>query len=260
MRLPQQARRRTSGAERFRPALVLLAVLLSLGVARAGDPWKEKAYREWNEKDVKKVLTDSPWARTVHVNAVWKQGGSADDERALSTGGLRVGETGAAPRGAGGPRSAEEPPIPQALFHIRWVSAQTIRQAMARSAVLSGKVGAEEADRFWERRSEQHVIAIVGQDMRPFARVHEDSLKSATYLIVKSSRQKLAPSRVEIHRAPDGTTVTAVAFSFARTSPSGEELIGPDEKDLEFSCEANRVLFKTNFNVQKMTGKNGLDL
>ena len=103
-------------------------------------------------------------------------------------------------------------------------------------------------------------MAIVGEDMRPFSKATEDSLKEATYLMVKSSKQRLAPAKVEIHRAQDGKRVTSVVFFFTRKAASGEALIAPAEKDLEFSSESNHALFKTNFSPQKMTGKEGLDL
>lgn len=41
----------------------LLTILLSAAFLWAGDPWKEKPYTEWTERDIAKVNQDSPWAK-----------------------------------------------------------------------------------------------------------------------------------------------------------------------------------------------------
>jgi len=44
---------------------VWLFIVLSCGVAAAQskDFWQVKDYRQWNEKECKKLLEDSPWAQ-----------------------------------------------------------------------------------------------------------------------------------------------------------------------------------------------------
>src|SRR5689334_13513688 len=34
--------------------------------ATGGQPWKEKPASDWTDADAREVLTDSPWAKTVH--------------------------------------------------------------------------------------------------------------------------------------------------------------------------------------------------
>src|ERR1700751_1695907 len=65
----------------------------------ASDPWKSKSYQQWDEKDVKKVLDDSPWAKVTQVDATWQKGGSAS---APSSGLPQGSSAGAAPGGGGG--------------------------------------------------------------------------------------------------------------------------------------------------------------
>ena len=131
---------------------------------------------------------------------------------------------------------------------------------MARNAVLTGRAEEDAAESFAEQRPDEYVVAIVGEDMRPFGRAQAEALKESTYLLVKGSRQKLAPTKVEIRRSSDGRRVNAAVFYFSRTSASGEPVVSSGEKDVEFKCEVNRVLFKTNFNPQKMAAKQGQDL
>ena len=64
-----------------------IACLAYAVAAWAGDPWKDKTYKEWNEIEANKILTDSPWARPVVVVASWRIGGKAlSDAGAQHTG------------------------------------------------------------------------------------------------------------------------------------------------------------------------------
>src|ERR1700732_3783677 len=48
--------------------LVVLAAVVFAG----NDPWKAKPYQQWDEKDVRKILGDSPWSKVIQVDATWK--------------------------------------------------------------------------------------------------------------------------------------------------------------------------------------------
>src|SRR5207247_4213385 len=51
----------------MRRIAVTAAVFLFAIEVWAGDPWKEKSYRDWSEKDVYKILNDSPWAKRIEA-------------------------------------------------------------------------------------------------------------------------------------------------------------------------------------------------
>jgi hypothetical protein len=54
---------------KFRATLsTVLLVLFGSGVLWAGDPWKEKPYTEWTEKDCIKILQKSPWGKRVLID------------------------------------------------------------------------------------------------------------------------------------------------------------------------------------------------
>ena len=46
----------------------MLLVFLGSGVLWAGDPWKEKPYTEWTEKDCMKILQKSPWGKRILID------------------------------------------------------------------------------------------------------------------------------------------------------------------------------------------------
>jgi hypothetical protein len=149
---------------------------------------------------------------------------------------------------------------PRATFLVRWSSAATVRQAMIRSAVLRGTMTAEEGEKYLEHRATEYEILVSGESMEPFARTDEFLLKQKSYLRLKSSKQKLPPTRVTFERADDGKTLRRVVFRFAKTTEAGEVAIPASEKNVEFFCPAGPVSIQTTFDLRKMVGKEGADL
>ena len=54
-------------------AIIVLAALAFAGT----EVWKAKPYQQWDQKDVSKILGDSPWSKIVQVEAPWTIGKSA---------------------------------------------------------------------------------------------------------------------------------------------------------------------------------------
>lgn len=46
---------------------VSFVLLLTSTLVWAGDFWEDKQFTEWTEKDVEKMMTNSPWAKQVNV-------------------------------------------------------------------------------------------------------------------------------------------------------------------------------------------------
>ena len=165
-------------------ATVFLAVLLLAATAWAGDLWKEKPYKEWNEKEASKVLGDSPWSKVVSVNATWKGRQLDRDTAARGTPGEQSGgargaysERGATTERPGGASSDE--PQAQALeakFLVRWTSARTLRQALARLAVLRGAVQESDAEKFLVQEPPEYEVSVLGPDMTPFQQTDRKSV------------------------------------------------------------------------------------
>jgi hypothetical protein len=60
---------------------ILLALLALLGSAGlwAADFWEKKEYKQWKPKDVHKMLTKSPWARNVSLDAMRMRRGAFEN-------------------------------------------------------------------------------------------------------------------------------------------------------------------------------------
>src|SRR5271155_3023006 len=60
---------------------VAVCSLFAAVVLLAADPWQSKPFAEWSDKDVQKILTNSPWARPVSVSGAAGGGPSLDNGR-----------------------------------------------------------------------------------------------------------------------------------------------------------------------------------
>ena len=249
---------------------MVLSLVVSLCVAivawAGGDPWKSKPYQRWDSKDILKIVNDSPWAKVVRVDAPWKNAPGADDDapNGVPIGGVRPsmggmgGQTSSAPPDPGG--RGQSPQNPQAAFLVRWVSSRTIREAVLRTAVLSGKTKEEDAEKELAKPSDTYQVLVTGADMKPFVGVDEGELKRGTFLLAKKTKQKIAASSVEIERTADGVGVQAIVFLFPKKSQTGESTIAADEKGADFTCMAGPVRIQTTFDISKMDDSQGRDL
>lgn len=240
--------------------LILAVAVLAANLFAGNDPWKDKPYKQWDAKDIQKIMTDSPWSHSVSVLATWKQNLNSPAAPAPPAGAGGYDN----PGGASGGVMQKSPEDSagagtQALYFVRWASALTVRQAMARNAILKG-TPEEKADQFVTRQLDLYVISVQGTDMTPFSRIEEAALKQSSYLLVKKTKQKLTPDRVEIHRAPNSQNIFEVSFYFSKKTATGEAVIPSDEKQLEFACDTNLTRLKTSFDLTKMAGPNGADL
>jgi hypothetical protein len=246
----------------------VLAIFLLAGLVYAGnDPWKTKPYKQWDATDVKEVLWNSPWVKDVSVPAAWPPAKPS----------LGAGQFEGAGQGAGaqGPGTAmgNTQAVPQvdagaadgtlqrgdAAFYVRWNSAMTVREAMARQAVLQGQLSEDKAQQFLTQAQNAYQVQVSGSDMAPFMSETEDSLKSKTYIEIKPSKKRISPSDVQISKASNGL-VQMVLFSFPKQGASGEALFGPADKQVQLNCKLKDMHLDATFDLHKMVGQSGPDL
>ena len=267
----------------MRKALIgSIAVLAVAAFALASsDPWKGKPYQQWDQKDIQKVLQNSPWSKTVTVDAKWEgsSGGGGYGEAPAAPSGLPQGSSAGGPgaggsgghpgmggggggssSAGGGMPSAEAGGTPQAAFAVRWLSSRTMREALVRNAILNGKMTESDAAKDLAQTPDTYEVMIVGPQMNPFQSVEEASVKQNAFLIPKKSKEKIQASKVEFQRSADGKTVQTVVIYFPKKAATGQSTIGADEKGAEFSVTASNATFKTTFDFSKMDDAQGRDL
>ena len=85
-----------------------------------------------------------------------------------------------------------------------------------------------------------------------------EALKTNSYLMLKSSKEKLLPTNVVIQKGQNDRPV-AIVFEFAKKTAAGEPTIGANEKGVEFYTESGKLNLKTTFDISKMADKAGAD-
>lgn len=246
------------------------ALLLGVGVL-ASDAWKDKAYESWDQKDVQKILTDSPWSQKVEmggggVNAEGdgaftptgqaahtdqSMGGGAGGPSGGGGGGGRGGNSGGS--GGGAPMGG-----PQLTYTARWISSRTIREAYVRSEELSGKTG-EDQKKSLSSEPPTYQVILLSRNLQPFQAVGEDALKDSMYLETKKNHQKIQAAKITFIKG-EGDRVGAIVAEFPKKAANGEATFASDEKGADFVAEAGKTKLKFHFDFTKMQDKAGADL
>jgi len=267
----------SKGMQGIKGFIVAIAILSLTLAAWAGDPWKSKSYEQWDEKDLHRIMFDSPWSQVVTVEAAWRGAGQPQEPVETNqapqgpSGGYSGMGGGMGGRGTGGGMSGDQGQPrenagmqamqgPQARFLIRWVSARVIREANVRDAVLSGKMQQADAQKALAESVTEYQVLVAGPDMGPFNGADEKTLAANAFLKAKKSKEKVAAGRVEIQRDSSGKKVVTVLFAFPKKAANGEATIGTGEKGVEFECHAGKLSLKAAFEPQKMADTRGTDL
>jgi hypothetical protein len=237
-----------------RSCLVAVAILLAIDVW-AGEPWRQKSYKVWNQNDVRTILNESPWAKRIEVQAgQTKHAGIESSEE----GGTSEGAAGE-DSGEGGGRG-EDNERGRITFAIRWVSSRTIRQAWVRGEVLQKRVPETDTDKFLPPASDDAQLLIVGRDMSLFEKLDEATLRAKSFLLRTKSKQIISPDAVEIVRLPDGKRIKGILFHFPKKLVVSQSTPSIDDNDLKFVSRAGTTEIKANFDLQKMVDSKGTDL
>jgi len=244
-------------------AIMILAALVWAGA----EPWKTKPFQQWNDEDIQRVFTASPWARLVKVEATWKPL-SADEVPGGTLPGQVAGNGGGGgSKGMGGTSTvlpAEHSDAtthsPDASYNVFWMSSETIRAALARRGILHSGKDEADAEKYVEAPIEEYQIAVQGIDMAPFFRSDERFFKENSFLQMKKTKLKISPSHVAYNRGSDGKTVTSVIFFFPKKNSEQQDVIAPDEKSVEFTCKMGKSTLHAVFEPKNMVNQKGVDL
>lgn len=236
------------------------------------EPWKAKPYQQWDKADLEVVLNNSPWAKKVVVDVSWKRNPSSggQSEMPASDPAVELGEHTGMQKGVPPDTSPPHPSMnsigsggatstsPNTAFYIRWYSSRVIREALAREAIINGKISEAEGAKLLAEPVTDYEIIVFGPDMTPFQNLTEDQLKSASSLEGKQSKQKVAPTSVRMNKSPDGRT-NSIVFFFPKKTGSGADVASAQEKGLEFVCKLKGLNLRNAFDTRKMVDEKGAD-
>ena len=235
---------------RARSVGLLVCWLVAGVVTWAAAFWDVKGPEAWTDKEVQRLLSDSPWtARTEVVNL--------DSSLARRTGGLqggRIGGYGGAGRpGAGGGVGGDGAgnigggtflgPPDRTRLYVRWVSALPMRQALARVANTTPEVESAPDEPSYR-------IAVVGMPLALILKT-DIELAEATTLQRKGGA---AQHPVAVRIDPEDDTLS-IEFTFARDEP-----LTVRDREVEFRTQVGESKIKVTFRLDRMLLKARLAL
>ncbi len=247
--------------------ILLLVSVVVLGVC-ADEPWLSKPYQSWSQKDIHKILNNSPWAQTVQIMAPWLRTSEVAHFPGPRTGGRAPGEpdypsgpaaSDASQPSPGLPPGATLARAPYAPVVVRWASSATSRAAVAQQKALEGLVRPGEVDDLIARQPEEYEIVLVFDAIVGLPPAGEVALQENALLTLKPSGRKIPASRAEI-RGLAGSYGGEVSFYFPRNGEDARPQISPGESEAQFRCAAGGMVASANFQLQRMRSRTGLDL
>jgi hypothetical protein len=217
-------------------AVALFLFALCLGAA---DFWQSTPYTDWNDKELDKVMNNSPWARSISVSMPGGPPGGADPKP--------VSESGGRGRGGGGGGGGD---IPQAVglsvqIVARWQSALPVKEAFVRTKYRAEAAASPEVKETLDREETTYQIVVSGARTAfpGTSEVLKKTLGEVTFLSSKT-KGAMKPADIQIATSPKEIDIL---FSFPRTTP-----YTLDDKEVEFSTKAGNNELKYKFRLKDM--------
>lgn len=242
------------------PVCIFVFAALVLGVSLAAfpsDPWKDKDYKTWTAEEVQKILWESPWVRMVEVSAPWLKGPTPHVLMPMATDCNGRPDMSRSERTPASWATGSTESI--VVYQVTWQSARTVRSAKFRQASLCGRADMERGDDILDQEQDNYVVVVNSPDMTPFESIDDDAWGKNSYLFFKKTGKKIAPDSVVPLRY-GSKAIHSLTFKFPKKSESGEPLLTPDEREIEFASQAGKFSLRTRFQVQKMMVKDKPDL
>lgn len=245
-----------------KPTLLLISVS-SATLLLAAPSWQKKDFSQWTADDAKKILSDSPWAKTVQVakgkmtaqmdrpsstaplNTISSAkrylvaptpdgyGTGTPQMNGASGGGAQSQQSqqpqGGAPGGMGQPgqgqQAGAEPTVPQGVpVVVDWESAVPVR--LAELKLKSGKTQPSQADIEQAKKPvDSYMVALVGVPGAPKQGEEQELASSAT--ITAKGKQPIQATSAKEQTMTGGTR--AIIFTFPKT-----QQITDDDKSVQF--------------------------
>lgn len=248
----------------------------------AADPW-EKEISQWSEKDIQRIMQDSPWAKNASVplgvggnpggggggrggrGRGGGGGGGGIGDASTGAGGSMGGDSGGMGGGRGAPAGGDMSPsggaVPSINFLIRWQSARPIKAALIRARLGKEADTSAQAKAFIEKEEPDYVVAMVAPGMLgmggerpggpggggdrkgPPGGADEEASLVEATTLSWKGHEGLHPVKVIMPKENS----PAFVFHFAKTHP-----IELDDKEVEFATKRGPLVIKKKFKLKDM--------
>ena len=234
---------------------IQMVFLCLAGVALGQDFWIRKEYTQWSDEEVRKMITDSPWAKDVTVRAPASALGgrgrgsgapAAADVETNAAGGGRGGRgRGGRGGGAGDSDGGGESEVFLTL-KISWRSALPMKEAVLNSRGITGA----EAQRTLGQEEKEYVIVVSGLPERLAATVRNSSQLQRS--VLKTGKRIIALAAADFQQR---TQTVDLFLVFPRTEP-----LLVEDRDVEVIVQLGQLEARKKFNLKDMVYKGKLEL
>jgi len=214
----------------------------------AADFWTRPS-TEWSDKDLQKMITNSPWAKAFSVGGGAGAGGDPGAPGPLSE---RGGGRGGGGGGGGGAPGGGAPGSggPAASIVARWQTALPVKQAFVRLKYGAEAATSPDAKKILEREETTYAIVLSGS-FGPLMRTGSPETVKKGIVDASSLSAKgkdVMPTDVQIG-AKD------MLFTFPRTT-----VFTVDDKEVEFSTKLGEIALKYRFKLKDMVYNGKLEM
>ncbi|TKJ34717.1 hypothetical protein CEE39_02005 [bacterium (candidate division B38) B3_B38] len=211
------------------------------GAGKGGKFWQEKPFAEWTEKEVRKLLFDSPWVKK------WRYSFSKTDIISRDTN--IIGEEPNRRVPINPPvLSPEEERSAEQVYYISWISALPWKQAIVRYTQLQRQpLDVIQIERFLKAPESYIRINITTSDPELILPALKDKIMKMTYLQTKT-RKKIP---VLDYLPPTMENKRVALFIFPREE-DGKPLLTLEDKEVTFSTRLNDLTLRCKFKLKDM--------
>jgi hypothetical protein len=231
-----------------------VGLLLVFGCGLVAADFWQKPYMEWRDKDIAKMINDSPWAKSVSVSMT---GPSAAGAPPMPAGGGFGGGPAGGPQGGGGSEfgpGAQGSSPPSFDVVARWQSALPIRQAFVRLKFGAEADKSAEAGKVLEQQERPYEIVLSGPMGMFLGGKPGDAAKALSEVSVLSSSRTGAIKASQIEVGKPGKTMDVV-FVFPRSMPFTVE-----DKEVEFDTKLGTSTLRYKFKLKDMVVNGKLEM
>lgn len=237
--------------------LSLIFILLASVAASAQDFWMTKSYARWDEKEIEKMLNDSPWAQSQKIRV-------QIEGRVNAAAGSVVGNVSLAPTIGNTVNNSSTAPTIDYTYTLRLRSAVPIRQAIVRKNALNQKEpNRKQLEEFEKRQSgilacpacqDNYVVTLSAKSNENknydpvyefFGKARFEDLKR--YVVLLNDKGK---KRELVHFIQPKTAGDEAVFFFPRSDAQGNPLFTAESKELIFNATNNQISQATNFKMK----------
>jgi len=222
----------------------------------AADFWQAKPFTEWSEKEIQRLLTNSPWAKPVIASmAEAMQAAPAgrpsntndSNEPGMMTARGTIPSTASSSRDQSGNRAPLQ-------VVVRWQTALPVRQALMRVKFGAEAPSSAEARRFVEQDPSNYIIGVSGLPRGMVTGNLEEVKRGLLRETTLHTRGKavLHPSDIEFSPRQDSVELF---FVFPKARP-----FALDDREVEFSTRVGAWGVKCKFRLKDLVYAGRLEL